>query len=87
MLVSISLWINAHAKVITLAGAFTGGVAGLGLAVHDYIDGVDDRIVAVEVEQSGVDAKLEAIQYDVSEIKCMTLMIHQGGDPVDCIYD
>lgn len=85
MIVSLSLWMNAHAKVLTLSGAMAAGAGGFGMTVHNYVVRVDADIEAVEDAQNMEIQKLDAIQADLTEVRCMTLTHYQEGNPLDCL--
>jgi len=78
-------WVNAHAKLLGLSGALLASVGGLGIAGHEYVVSVRGDITAVEYEVDGVSNKLDRIQEDVSEVRCMTITHYQEGDPLDCL--
>lgn len=68
-------WAFGHLKVvIVVAGAMlaTAGTA------YTYVDGVDERIDAVEVEQSQI---LTTVQQN----RCMLVAFGSGGDPLHCV--
>ena len=91
MIVYIVGWVQAHAKILALSGVLTGAVGSGALRIVTYVDGVDDRLDAVEqtinVRAKEIDGKLEIIRIDVSETRCITLTHAKGGDPLDCLYD
>lgn len=86
-MLAITVWVNAHAKLLGLSGAFLASAGGLGMAAHQYAVDVRGDITAVENEVEGVNGKLDQIQEEVSEVRCMTITQYQEGDPLDCIND
>ena len=78
-------WVNAHAKLLGFSGALLASAGGLGIAAHEYVVSVRGDITAVEYEVDGVSNKLDRIQEDVSEVRCMTITHYQEGDPLDCL--
>jgi hypothetical protein len=87
MMVVVATWVNAHAKLLGLSGAILASVGGMGMAAHEYAVAVRTDITAVEYEVEGVSTKLDRIQEDVTEVKCMTITHYQEGDPLDCLND
>jgi hypothetical protein len=53
------------------------GAAG---ATYGYIESVDERIDAVEVEQS-------LVIEEVTTNRCIILNIHEGEEPLACLQD
>jgi hypothetical protein len=69
--------IVSHWKVISIVGSLVLGAAG---ATYGYIESVDERIDAVEVEQS-------LVIEEVTTNRCIILNIHEGEEPLACLQD
>ena len=62
-------------KVISVGGAMLLSAAG---ATYTYIEGVDERLDVVEIENA------QAVE-DRAEIKCMIVQHDVGGEPLECV--
>lgn len=82
MLTSVMAWASTHAKIFAVGlPLITGGIIG----TIGYVNGVDDRLTAIEQDDTFHHEQLNTIERDVKEVRCMTILVHQGGDPLDCL--
>ena len=82
MITSITVWLSGHAKALAvLVPIVTAGIVG----TVNYVTGVDERLDTVEQSDMMTQGQLDRIEVDVSEIRCMVIEHHQGGDPLDCL--
>lgn len=85
MIVYLTTWVQTHTKLLALVGSLSSGAAAGGLVIGNYVFGVDERLDLVEQSDMVKQSQLDRIELDVSEIRCMVIEHHQGGDPLDCL--
>lgn len=88
MLDGIKRWFSIHWKIFSVAVPMI--LAGGG-SLAGYVSSVDGRLDALEEydrsRASDVDRTLMEIKIDVSETRCMVILMNTGGNPLECIND
>lgn len=68
-------WMLGHLKVVVVVAGAMLATAG---TAYTYVDGVDERIDDVEVEQAQI---LTTVQQN----RCMLIAFGSGADPLHCV--
>lgn len=84
MLTALGSWLGTHWKIFSV-------IVPVAAAGGGYVVSVEERIGALEEfdrdRAVAVDRTLMEIKVDVSETRCMVILMNTGGNPLECIND